>query len=171
MAFPLAATLIGSSLISGFFSNKAGKRQAAGAQAGIEAQREFIGPFAEAGISGLGAVQDFVNTGGDFSQTQDFKDIANLAKAGRGAGFGSGNLLTSLIDFQQTNFRPQRLDELLALPRLGVGAATGAASNIANLEQNAATARARGDIGIGTAATSGLNSLAFLSLLNRPSGG
>lgn len=171
MAFPLAAAIIGSSLISGIFSKKAAGQQARGTQAAIEAQNRLLGPFAEAGAAGLGGLQEFVGEGARFGETQAFKDITNLAKAGRGAGFGSGNLLTSLIDFQQRNFRPQRLQELLALPTLGVTAASRQAANLGELQQSLGATRAGGTLGAGGAITGGLGSLAFLSLLNRPGGG
>lgn len=160
-----AAAIVGSAVIGGIFSSRAASKQAKATQAGIDAQNELLGPFAEAGQAGLADVQSFVNQGGNFADTQDFKDITNLAKAGRGAGFGSGNLLTSLIDFQQTNFRPQRLQELLALPTLGANAAAGQATNVGNLQQSLGATRAGGELGVGNA----INSLSFLSLLNRPS--
>ena len=51
-----AAAIVGSAIIGGIASNKASKRAAKGQQKGIDAQRELLGPFSDAGAAGLPAV-------------------------------------------------------------------------------------------------------------------
>ncbi len=174
MPFPLLAALIpaiagvAGSLIGAKASKKAAKQQVAGQQAAIATQERFLSPFATAGTEGLGAVQDFVNQGSDFSQTQAFKDITNASKAG--GQFGSGNRATALTDYFATNFRPQRLNELGFLPQLGARAAGDLASGIGGLQQNIGTAQARGTIGQGNAFASGIGAFGgidFASLLRK----
>lgn len=169
---PSAAPFIGpalgiaGSLIGARASKKAAGQQAAGQREAIATQREFLDPFAQAGIGGLGAVQEFVGQGADFSQTQAFKDITNLAKAGRGAGFGSGNLLTDLSSYYATNFRPQRLNELAFLPQLGARAAGDLAAGIGGLQQNIGDIRGAGTLGRAGAFASGLGALGSINFLD-----
>ena len=159
MAIGTAAAILGSAVIGGIASSRAASQQAKQQRKAIEAQNELIGPFQQAGVAGLEGVQEFVGEGGDFSQTQAFKDIINTQKA-RGASL-SGGTLTSLTDFYARNFRPQRLNELLALPTIGANAATQQATNIGTLRQNLGATKAAGTIGVGSSA------IDFLSLINK----
>ena len=156
----VATAIAGSAIIGAVVSNKASKRQAKAAQKGIDAQNELLGPYAEAGQAGLGGVQSFVDEGARFSDTQAFKDITNSAKAG--GQQQSGNRLTALTDYYATNFRPQRLNELMQLPTLGANAAAGQASNLGNLYQAQGNAQANGIYGMGLAAQNALGNYAFL---------
>lgn len=167
-AAPFIAPALGiaGSLIGGRASSRAARQQERGQQAAIETQKQFLSPFAEAGTAGLGAVQEFVGQGADFSQTQAFKDITNLAKAGRGAGFGSGNLLTDLSSYYATNFRPQRLNELAFLPQLGARAAGDLAAGIGGLQQNIGDIRGAGTLGRAGAFASGLGALGSINFLD-----
>ncbi len=164
---PTAAAIAGSAVIGAVSSSRAASKQAKQTRKGIEAQTELLGPFTQAGTQGLGAVQQFVDEGAsvNFSDTQAFKDIVNTQKA-RGQNL-SGNTLTELARFNAVNFRPQRLQELAFLPTLGANTAGGQATNVGNLFQSLGSTRAAGALGVGNAAQSGLNSLAFLSLLNQ----
>lgn len=165
-AIPLIGPALGiaGSILGSRAEKKAARQQVRGQEAAIETQKELLGPFAQAGTAGLPAVQEFVSGGADFSQTQAFKDIINTQKA-RGQGL-SGNTLTSLTDFYATNFRPQRLNELLALPGLGANAAAGLASNVGGLQQNIGTAQARGTIGQGNQISSALGGLGAVNFSN-----
>jgi len=138
---------VAGSLIGASASKKASKQQARSQQQAIDTQNELIGPYSDAGVAGLGGVQDFVDNGARFSDTQAFKDITNSAKAG-GMSL-SGNRLTALSDYYATNFRPQRLNELMQLPTLGANAAARQATNVGGLQQNIGTARAQGTTAIG----------------------
>ncbi len=161
---PAALSLAGS-IIGAKASKKAARQQIAGLEAAIETQREFLAPFQQAGEQGLAGLQDFVSEGADFSKTQGFKDITNQARA---AGqFGSGNRATALAEFLATNFRPERLRELSALPSLGARAAGDLASGIGGIQQNIGDIRGRGTISGAREITSGLGSLDFSSLLRR----
>ena len=160
---PTAAT-IGSALIGAYASNRASAAAAKQQKRAIAAQNELIGPFQQAGVAGLEGVQQFVDQGADFSQTQAFKDIINTQKA-RGASL-SGGTLTSLTDFYAKNFRPQRLNELLALPTIGANAAARQATNVGDLRQSLGATQAGGALGVGSAAQQGIGSLAFLNLTN-----
>ena len=157
---PTAAAIVGSAIIGGIASNRAASKQSKAAQKGIDAQNALLGPYAEAGQQGLGAVQSFVDNGATFSDTQAYKDITNSSKAG--GQFMSGNRATALTDYYATNFRPQRLNELMQLPTLGANAAAGQASNLGNLYQAQGNAQANGIYGMGLAAQNALGSYAFL---------
>ena len=109
----------------------------------------------------MGNLQSFVDNGANFADTQAYKDITNSAKAG--GQFGSGNRATALTDYYATNFRPERLNELLAIPKMGMYAATGLAEGIGGLQQNIGNANAAGTIGSANAWTSGLNALGSLN--------
>ena len=163
-----AALGVAGSLIGAKGSKDAARQQVKGQQQAIETQKQFLSPFADAGTQGLGAVQDFVNQGSNFADTQAFKDITNSARAG--GQFGSGNRATALTDFFATNFRPQRLNELAFLPQLGQRAAGNLASGIGGLQQNIGDARAQGTLGQAQNFAGGLGALGsidFASLLNR----
>jgi len=176
---PTAAAIIGSAVIGGIASNRAASKSAKAQQKGIDAQNALLGPYAMQGQQGLGAVQSFVDNGANFADTQAFKDITNSAKAG--GQYLSGNRATALTDYYATNFRPQRLNELMQLPTLGANAAAGQASNLGNLYTSQGNTQAAGIYGMGNAASNALNSYAYLqnykgsgvqsgvnSLLNQP---
>ena len=156
----MAAAVVGSAVIGGIASNRAASKSAKAQQKGIDAQNALLGPYAQAGQAGLGGVQNFVDNGANFADTQAFKDITNSAKAG--GQVQSGNRLTALTDYYATNFRPQRLNELMQLPTLGANAAAGQASNLGNLYSAQGNTQAAGILGMGNAAQSGLNNLGFL---------
>jgi len=158
---PTAAAIAGSAVIGAIASNKASKRASKGQDKAIAAQNALLGPYAQAGTSGLPAVQSFVDEGARFSDTQAFKDITNSSKAG--GQYLSGNRATALTDYYARNFRPQRLNELLSLPTIGANAAAGQATNLGNLYSNQGATRAAGTLGIGNSLQSGLNSFAFLN--------
>ena len=159
---PTAAAIVGSAIIGGVASNSAASKSAKAQRKGIEASNALLQPFSQAGAAGLGGVQDFVNQGANFADTQAFKDITNSAKA---AGqFGSGNRMTALTDYYATNFRPQRLNELGFLPQLGANASAHQASNILGGQQALGQTRAAGILGMGNAAQGVLNNLSFLSM-------
>jgi hypothetical protein len=166
-----AAAIAGSAIIGGIASNSAAKKQSKAAQKGIDAQNALLGPYATQGQQGLGAVQSFVDNGANFADTQAYKDITNASRAG--GQFGSGNRATALTDYYATNFRPQRLNELMQLPTLGANAAAGQASNLGNLYQAQGNAQAAGITGMGNAASNALNSYAYLQNYNagKSSGG
>jgi len=157
----VAVAIAGSAVIGAVASNRASKRSAKTQEKGIDAQNALLGPYAEAGHGALGDVQSFVDTGANFADTQAFKDITNSAKAG--GQFQSGNRATALTDYYATNFRPQRLNELMQLPTLGANAAAGQASNLGNLYGNLGNTQAAGILGMGNSATNALNSFAFLN--------
>ncbi|GAG18574.1 unnamed protein product, partial [marine sediment metagenome] len=90
-------------------------------------------------------------------------DIINTQKAG-GSGKFSGNTLTGLTNYYANNFRPQRLNELLALPTIGANASAQQATSLGNQFTNLGNTQAAGAYGQGQAAQQGLNSLAFLQL-------
>ena len=165
----VATAIAGSAIIGAVASNKASKRASKAAQKGIDAQNELLGPFAEAGQAGLGGVQSFVDEGARFSDTQAFKDITNSAKAG--GQQQSGNRLTALTDYYATNFRPQRLNELMQLPTLGANAAAGQASNLGNLYSAQGATNAAGTLGVGNSIQSGINGLGFLAMTNQNNAG
>jgi len=156
----LAAATLAGSLIGAGASKKAGSQQASAQRDAIATQKEFLAPFQQAGTNALGDLQSFVNQGSNFSDTQAFKDITNAARAS--GQFGSGNRATALTDFFATNFRPQRLNELSVLPRIGANAAGSLASNIGGLQQNIGAANARGTIGFANNISSGIGSFADL---------
>lgn len=161
------ASLAGS-VIGAHASKKAANQQAAGQQAAIATQEKYLSPYATAGQNALGNLQQFVNQGSNFADTQAFKDIINSAKAG--GQFGSGNRMTALTDYYANNFRNQRLNELSTLPKMGAYAASGLAAGIGGLQQGIGTANARGTIGQANNLTSGLGALSsfdFSSLLQR----
>ena len=156
----VATAIVGSAIIGGIASNRAASKQAKAAQKGIDAQNKLLGPYSDAGAAGLGAVQNFVDNGANFSDTQAFKDITNSSKAG--GQYLSGNRATALTDYYATNFRPQRLNELMQLPTLGANAATGQASNLGNLYTAQGNSQAAGILGMGNSAQNALGNYAFL---------
>ena len=164
----VATAIIGSAVIGGIASNRAASKQAKAAQKGIDAQNKLLGPYSEAGAQGLGVVQSFVDNGARYSDTQAYKDITNSAKAG-GMSL-SGNRLTALTDYYATNFRPQRLNELMSLPTLGANASAGQATNLGNLYSQQGNAQAQGIYGMGLAAQNGLNNLSFMNQYRQGSG-
>jgi hypothetical protein len=156
----VATAIAASAVIGGIASNRAASKQAKAAQKGIDAQNALLGPYAMQGQQGLGAVQSFVDNGANFADTQAYKDITNASRAG--GQFGSGNRATALTDYYATNFRPQRLNELMQLPTLGANAAAGQASNLGNLYGAQGNAQAQGIYGMGLAAQNALGSYAYL---------
>ena len=160
---PAALSLAGS-IIGSRAQKKAARQQQRGQEAAIETQKEFLGPFAQAGTAGLGAVQSFVDQGADFSQTQAFKDIINTQKA-RGASL-SGGTLTGLTDYYAQNFRPQRLNELAFLPQLGARAAGDLATGVGGLQQNIGDIRGAGTLGSSNALVSGLGAIGGINFAN-----
>ena len=156
----VATAIIGSAVIGAYASSRASSKQSKAAQKGIDAQNRLLGPYSDAGAQGLGAVQSFVDNGARYSDTQAYKDITNSARAG-GMSL-SGNRLTALTDYYATNFRPQRLNELMSLPTLGANASAGQATNIGNLYSAQGNAQAAGIMGMGNAASNALNSYAYL---------
>jgi len=171
MSFWVAGAMIGSAVIGGIASNRAASKSAKAQQKGIDAQNALLGPYAMQGQQGLGAVQSFVDNGAQFSDTQAYKDITNASKAG--GQFQSGNRATALTDYYATNFRPQRLNELMQLPTLGANAAAGQASNLGNLYTSQGNTQAAGILGMGNSATNALGNYAFLKSYQagQPSGG
>jgi hypothetical protein len=161
----VAVAIAGSAIVGGIASNRAASKSAKAQKKGIEAQNALLGPYAQAGQAGLGGVQGFVNEGANFADTQAYKDITNSARAG--GQFGSGNRATALTDYYATNFRPQRLNELMQLPTLGANAAAGQASNLGNLYTGLGNTQAAGIIGMGNSASNALNSYAYLQNYNR----
>ena len=157
-----AGALIGSAVIGAISSDRAASKVSKGQDRAIAAQERLLSPYSEAGQQGLGGVQSFVNQGGSFADTQAFKDITNSARAG--GQFGSGNRMTALTDYYATNFRPQRLNELMSLPTLGANAAAGQATNLGNLYSQQGQTQGAGILGMGNAASGALNNLAFLNM-------
>lgn len=151
MPLPLLAAALpslislGGKLLAGRGAGKAADQQIEGQQAALETQREFLSPFQQAGEAGLGGLQSFVDEGANFADTQAFKDIVNTQRAG--GGLLSGNTLSRLTDFYATNFRPQRLNELSLLPRIGLNAASSLAGNIGGIQQNIGDIRGSGTVG------------------------
>jgi hypothetical protein len=179
MAIGTGAALIGSAIIGGIASNRAASKSAKAQRKGIDAQNALLGPYAQAGQQQLGAVQSFVDNGANFADTQAYKDIVNSSKAG--GQYLSGNRATALTDYYATNFRPQRLNELMQLPTLGANAAAGQASNLGNLYTGLGNTQAAGILGMANSAQNALGNYAFLqnyrgngvqsgvnSLLNQP---
>ena len=160
MAIGTGTALIGSAIVGAIASNRAAKKSAKGAQKGIDASNALLGPYAEAGQQGLSGVQSFVDNGANFADTQAYKDITNSSKAG--GQFQSGNRATALTDYYATNFRNQRLNELMQLPTLGANAAAGQASNLGNLYSAQGNAQAAGILGMANSANNALGSYAFL---------
>ena len=161
---PTAAAIVGSAVIGGIASNRAASKQSKAAQKGIDATNKLLGPYSDAGAAGLGAVQSFVDQGANFADTQAYKDITNSSKAG--GQFQSGNRATALTDYYATNFRPQRLNELMQLPTLGANASAQQATNSGILYGNKGQAQANGIYGMGLAAQNALGSYAFLQNYN-----
>ena len=164
-----AAAIVGASIIGGVASNSASKKQAKGQQKAIDSQNALLGPWSDAGLGGLPAVQSFVDQGANFSDTQAYKDITNSSKAG--GQFQSGNRATALTDYYATNFRPQRLNELMQIPTLGQASASGQAANLGNLYSAQGATQAAGILGMGNSAQSGLNNLAFMQMYKNQQGG
>lgn len=170
---PTAATIVGAG-IGAWASDRAASKAAKGQKKALAAQQEMLGPYVQAGQNALGGVQDFVNQGANFADTQAYKDITNSAKA---AGMNlSGNRLTALTDYYANNFRPQRMNELSYLTTLGANAAAGQATNAGNAYAAMGNARAAGALGVANSLNSGMNNLAFLNMYNQnqatpPSGG
>jgi hypothetical protein len=104
------------------------------------AVNSILSPYAQAGQQGLGALQSFVDQGAKFSDTPAFKDIVNTQRAG-GQG-QSGNTLTALGNYYGSIFRPQRLNELGYLPRIGAQAAGQQAGIMGNLYSGQANSNA-----------------------------
>ena len=150
------ASLAGS-VIGAHAAKKAAHQQAAAQQAAIATQEKYLSPYANAGQNALGGLEQFVNQGANFADTQAFKDITNSAKAS--GQFGSGNRLTALTDYYATNFRPQRLNELSTLPFLGSRAAGDLASGIGGLQQNIGNIQGQGTLGQASNFTRGLGAL------------
>ena len=145
------------SYIGGKGSKKAAKQQARASQAAIETQEKYLSPYAQAGEAALGDLQNFVNQGANYADTQAFKDITNSARA---AGMGlSGNRLTALTDYYANNFRPQRMNELGFIPQLGANAAGALAAGIGGLQLNIGDAQAGGTMGQANAWGSGLGAI------------
>ncbi|MBT8449295.1 MAG: hypothetical protein KJO69_06375 [Gammaproteobacteria bacterium] len=166
---PTAAAIIGGSLIGAGASIYGAKKQSKATDKAIAAQNELVGPFAEFGQQRLAPLSQFVDNGANFSDTQAFKDITNSAKAG--GQYLSGNRATALTDYYATNFRPQRFNELFSTATLGANAAAGQATNLGNLYQSQGATQAGGILGAANAANSGINSLAFLNMLNNNGSG
>ena len=160
MSFWVAGAVVVGSVVGAVASNKAAKKQAKAADKAIEAQERLVGPYSYAGQDALPGVQEFVDNGAEFSDTQAFKDIVNQMKAS-GGNF-SGNKATALSSYYATNFRPQRFNELTFLPTLGANAAAGQATNTGNLLTAKGDAQAAGYLGAANSINSGLGSLAFL---------
>ena len=158
IAIPAVAGIAGS-IIAGKSAKKAAKQQRKGQEAAINTMSQYLGPYSEAGAAGLPGVQSFVDEGINYRDTQAFKDIINSRKAGVGSGYGSGGRDTALADYMMTNFRPQRLNELMQLPSLGANASNAMATGIGGLQQNIGTANAAGTIGAGNAWAGGINAL------------
>ena len=156
----VAVAIAGSAIIGGIASNRAASKQAKAAQKGINATNALLQPYSQAGASGLGDVQSFVDNGANFADTQAYKDIVNSSKAG--GQYLSGNRATALTDYYATNFRPQRLNELMQLPTLGANASAQQATNLGVLYGNQGNAQAQGIYGTGLAAQNALNNYAFL---------
>ncbi len=164
----VAVAIAGSALVGAVASDRAASKSAKAQKKGIDATNQLLTPFSEAGASGLGDVQSFVDQGANFSDTQAFKDIINTQKA-RTASF-SGNQLTGLTNYYAQNFRPQRLNELLALPTIGANASAQQATNLGSQFTNLGNTQAAGVLGAGNSISSGINSLGFLGLYNRNQG-
>jgi len=164
----VATAIVGSAVIGAYASNKAASKSAKAQKKGIDASNALLQPFSDAGAAGLGGVQDFVDQGANFSDTQAFKDIINSQKA-RGQNL-SGNTLTGLSSYYANNFRPQRLNELLALPTIGANASARQATNIGNQYTNLGNTQAAGALGVGNSISSGVNQLGFLGLYNQNQG-
>jgi len=160
----VAVAIAGSAIIGGISSNRAASKSAKAQQKGIDATNKLLQPYSDAGAQGLGAVQGFVDNGANFADTQAFKDITNSAKAG--GQFMSGNRATALTDYYATNFRPQRLNELMSLPTLGANASAQQATNLMGGYQNLGNTQAAGIMGMGNAASNALNSYAYLQNYN-----
>jgi len=160
MTWGVVAASVISAGVGMYSANKAAKAQKKGQQRGIDAQNALIGPYSDAGKAALPGVQSFVDNGANFSDTQAFKDITNSSKAG--GQYLSGNRATALTDYYATNFRPQRLNELMQLPTLGANAATGQASNLGNLYTAQGNSQAAGILGMGNSAQNALGNYAFL---------
>ena len=163
MAIGTGLALLGSAIIGGVASNRASSKAAKAQRKGIEATNELLGPYSQAGAAGIPAVQSFVDSGSDvnFRDTQAFKDIINSAKSG-GGNF-SGGRQAALGSYLMTNFRPQRLNELLALPTIGANASAQQATNVGNQFTNLGNTQAAGIMGMGAAGQNALNSYAFLN--------
>ena len=157
----VAVAIAGSAIIGAVASNRGANKQIKANERAADRQQELIGPYTDAGVAGLGAAQDFVSNGARYSDTQAYKDINN-SKAASGS-FNSGGRDTALIDYYATNFRPQRLNELLAIPRMGANAAVGQATNEGNLISQSGQAAANGIYGVGNSIQSGVNSIGFLN--------
>ena len=160
MTWGVVAASVISAGVGMYSANKAAKAQKKGQQRGIDAQNALIGPYSDAGKAALPGVQSFVDNGANFSDTQAFKDITNSSKAG--GQYLSGNRATALTDYYATNFRPQRLNELMSLPTLGANASAGQATNLGNLYNTQGNAQANGIYGMGLAAQNALGSYAYL---------
>lgn len=161
-------SVIGSILgpvIQGILGKKAAKQQVAGQQAGIDTITGFNQPFIDAGRGALNPLADFLQEGGNFGDTQAFKDIVNTNKSQ--GGTLSGNQLTELTRFNAVNFRPQRFNELFSVAQLGAGTAGRAGNAIAGLQEGIGATRAGGTLGVGNAITGGINQLSFLDLLKK----
>ena len=159
-----AVAIVGSAVIGAVASDRASDSAAEGQQRAIDAQNELIGPFSDFGKANIPQLQEFVDNGNNFSDTQAFKDITNISKAG--GSFGSGNRATALTDYYANNFRPQRFNELFSLVGLGSNAATGQATNVGNAEIGKGNANAAGTLGAANSLNSGIQGLTFLNTLN-----
>ena len=161
----VAVAIAGSAVIGGIASDRAASKQAKAVRKSREAQNEITGPFTEAGKAGIPAMQAFVDEGGNFRDTQAFKDITNSSKANVGglAGVQSGSRETALASFFATNFRPQRQNELMALINQGANVSVGQATNVGNSFSNQGAAEAAGVLGVGQAGIAGINALQFLN--------
>lgn len=165
----MAAATIGSAVIGGIASNSAANKSAKAQKKAIAAQNALLGPYSNAGKAGLPGVQSFVDNGANFSDTQAYKDIVNSSKAG--GQYLSGNRATALTDYYATNFRPQRLNELMQLPTLGANAAAGQATNLMGGYQSLGNTQAAGILGMGNSAQNALGNFAFLQSYKGSAGG
>ena len=156
----VAVAIAGSAVIGAVASNRAGKKQAKSADKALAQNERLVGPYSDAGAAGLPAVQSFVDEGARFSDTRAYKDIINSAKAG-GAN-QSANRITALEDYYATNFRPQRLNELMSLVNTGANASVGQATNASNILLGKGEAQANAIYGVGNSAQNAFNSYAFL---------
>ena len=157
----VAVAIGGSAVIGAIASNRAAKKQIKANDRAAERTQELLSPWTDAGAAGIPAAQAFIDNGARFSDTQAYKDITNTQAAG--GSFDSGGRGTALANYYATNFRPQRLNELLAIPRLAGNMAVGQATNEASLINQSGQAAANGIYGVGNSIQNGVNSIGFLN--------
>jgi hypothetical protein len=156
----VAVAIGGSAIIGAIASNRGAKKQIKANERAADRQAELLGPYTDAGAAGIPDAQAFISNGINYADTQAYKDITNTKAAG--GAFDSGGRATALTDYYKTNFRPQTLNELLAIPRLGANAAVGQATNEGNLISQSGQAAANGIYGVANSIQSGANSIGFL---------